>query len=147
MRNWWTAEYLDDLPDEAVDAFFAYSEQMPLGVRSARCCRGAARWPARDRHADGQARRGVGHAPVLHLGGRRARRRSTSPGAGRAGTSFAPWATGGVYLNFIGDEGEERVRAAFGEPYDRLAAVKAQYDPENVFRGNQNIRPRSQLAA
>ena len=54
---------------------------------------------------------------------------------------FAQWRSGGVYLNFVGDEGEERVRAAFGEAYERLAAVKAQYDPDNLFRGNQNIRP------
>jgi hypothetical protein len=45
-------------------------------------------------------------------------------------------------LNFIGDEGQERVRAAFGEEnYNRLARVKQEFDPENTFHGNQNIRP------
>ena len=71
--------------------------------------------------------------------------RSTSRGAAPCREIFAPWASGGVYLNFVGDEGEDRVRAAFGDAYDRLAAVKAQWDPENLFRGNQNIRPRAQL--
>jgi FAD/FMN-containing dehydrogenase len=48
----------------------------------------------------------------------------------------------GVYVGFLGDEGEERVRAAYpGATYDRLAAVKAQYDPGNVFRLNQNVAP------
>jgi FAD/FMN-containing dehydrogenase len=56
--------------------------------------------------------------------------------------ALQPHATGGVYVNFLGSEGEERVRAAYGPHYDRLAAVKARYDPANVFRTNQNIRPR-----
>jgi FAD/FMN-containing dehydrogenase len=56
--------------------------------------------------------------------------------------AIADHATGGVYLNFIGAEGEDRVRSAFGEAtYARLQEVKGQYDPDNVFRGNQNIRP------
>ena len=54
-----------------------------------------------------------------------------------------PFTTGGVYLNFIGDEGEERIKAAFGaQKYERLAQVKSEYDPRNVFAGNQNIRPK-----
>lgn len=60
---------------------------------------------------------------------------------------IARYASGGVYLNFIGDEGADRVRAAFGEEkYARLAAVKAEYDPDNIFRGNQNIEPARQRA-
>ena len=48
----------------------------------------------------------------------------------------------GVYVNFLMDEGEERIREAYGaEKYDRLKALKRKYDPENLFRLNQNIRP------
>jgi len=48
---------------------------------------------------------------------------------------------GGGYLNFMMEEGEERIRASYRANYDRLAAVKAKYDPDNFFRVNQNIRP------
>ena len=50
----------------------------------------------------------------------------------------------GVYVNFLGDESKERVRAAYpGSTWDRLAAIKARYDPTNLFRLNQNIPPRA----
>jgi FAD/FMN-containing dehydrogenase len=53
-----------------------------------------------------------------------------------------PYSAGGAYQNFMmDDEGRDRVRATYGANYDRLAQVKAQYDPENVFRVNQNIVP------
>jgi FAD/FMN-containing dehydrogenase len=56
-------------------------------------------------------------------------------------TALAPHHAG-VYVNWLMDEGERRVREAYGQPrYERLQAVKRRYDPENVFRMNQNIRP------
>jgi FAD/FMN-containing dehydrogenase len=54
----------------------------------------------------------------------------------------APLATGGVYVNFMPDDESQRVRAgAYGTNYDRLAAIKAKYDPKNLFRLNQNVAP------
>ena len=53
----------------------------------------------------------------------------------------------GVYVNFLGDEGEERARAAYGpEKYARLVELKDRFDPTNFFRVNQNIKPSSQGA-
>ena len=52
-----------------------------------------------------------------------------------------PFSAGGAYLNFIMEEGDERVRAAYGENYTRLAQVKAVYDPQNLFHHNHNIKP------
>ncbi|HET6242389.1 MAG TPA: BBE domain-containing protein, partial [Arthrobacter sp.] len=55
--------------------------------------------------------------------------------------AMQPFAARGVYVNDLGEEGADRVKAAYGANYDRLAAVKATYDPTNLFRSNQNIRP------
>ncbi len=52
-----------------------------------------------------------------------------------------PYSVGGGYVNMIMDEGEERVKAAYGDNYTRLAQIKAKYDPQNLFHVNQNIRP------
>ena len=140
LRNWWTAEYLRDLPDDAVEAFCSYSERMPAPSQSI-----VFPW-------GGEVARRAGTTPmakrdepwVVHpfclwedprddvrqiTWGRRCRR------------AFAEWTTGGTYLNFIGEEGADRVRAAYGDAYERLADVKQAYDPDNLFRGNQNIRP------
>lgn len=58
-----------------------------------------------------------------------------------------PYSAGGAYVNFMMDEGQERVRATYGRNYPRLAQIKAQCDPQNVFRVNQNIRPPSPTAS
>jgi FAD/FMN-containing dehydrogenase len=55
--------------------------------------------------------------------------------------AMEPFKTGGVYLNYLGEEGADRVKAAYGDTYNRLAALKKKYDPTNFFRLNQNIKP------
>jgi hypothetical protein len=55
--------------------------------------------------------------------------------------AMSPALTGGTYVNFLSAEGDERVRAAYGDKYDRLVALKDEYDPTNLFRLNQNIAP------
>ena len=56
------------------------------------------------------------------------------------GAAMKPFATGRVYVNFIGDEGHDRVVASFGrDGYARLQALKDRYDPENLFASNQNV--------
>ena len=55
--------------------------------------------------------------------------------------ALSPYARSGVYVNFLGNEGEERVRAAYGANYERLVALKNRYDPTNFLSLNQNIRP------
>jgi FAD/FMN-containing dehydrogenase len=56
--------------------------------------------------------------------------------------ALQPYAEESVYVNYLGEEGEERVRAAYGEEhYSRLATLKRKYDPDNILRNNQNIKP------
>jgi FAD/FMN-containing dehydrogenase len=54
---------------------------------------------------------------------------------------MGPFLERGVYANNLGEEGEDRVKAAYGANYERLAALKQQYDPTNLFRLNHNISP------
>jgi FAD/FMN-containing dehydrogenase len=145
-RNWWTAEYLDELPDDAIDAIIAYSEEMPMSFTQMLVLPWGGEVARRTDSA--LAKRDAAYVvhPFCVWDG--AERDEEHIAWGRAGRDvLAPWKSGGVYLNFVGDEGEDRVRAAFGAAYDRLAAVKQQYDPENLFRGNQNIRPRERTTA
>jgi FAD/FMN-containing dehydrogenase len=145
-RNWWTAEYLDELPDDAVDALVAYSEQLPLSYSQMLLLP----WGGEvARRTDSPlAQRGAAYVvhPFCVWDG--VERDEEHIAWGRAGRDvLARWKSGGVYLNFVGDEGEDRIRAAYGDAYERLAAVKERLDPGNLFRGNQNIRPRGQLVS
>ena len=54
-----------------------------------------------------------------------------------------PYSAGGAYANFMMEEGAERVKATYRDNYERLVEVKTKYDPTNLFRVNQNIRPRA----
>lgn len=143
FRNYWSAEYLRELPDEAVDRFAARADDMivpsasqhvlfPAGGATAR---EAADWPVPWRHAPW----------CVHPFGL-----WTDPGDDDRARAWArniradmqPWATGDVYLNFIGDEGHDRLVAGYGaDAYRRLQEIKRKYDPDNVFHLNHNIRP------
>ena len=143
MRNWWTADYLDSLPDAAVAEFVAGSEAMPVPSASqsilfpwggAIARAGGAQTPMAERQASW-----VTHPfAVWEDAGDDERVIGWARGMSARMKAFS---SGGVYLNFIGDEGRDRVRAAFGDSYDRLARVKGAYDPDNFFRFNQNVRP------
>jgi FAD/FMN-containing dehydrogenase len=143
FRNYWSAEYLSSFPDEAIAKFCARASDMIV--------------PSPSQHAlfpqGGAIARGPAEYPVpwrvapwcVHPFGL-----WSNPDDDERGTRWArsvradlaPWATGDVYLNFIGDEGQDRVVAGFGRGnYERLAKVKAKYDPSNLFRSNHNIRP------
>lgn len=140
-RNYWTAEHIADLSNEAIDVIARRAEQIPASPSQLFIVP----W-------GGQvARLGPGSSPV-------AGRQSAfivhplllwnDPAddtrmleLGRAfREDLRPFSSGATYLNFLGDEGSERVRAGFGASYERLIEIKTAWDPDNVFRGNQIIR-------
>ena len=142
-RNYWSAEYLDALPDEAVDLFCARARDMIVPSASQHVLfpqggavgRGPVQYPVPWRHAPWVAHPfGLWQDPADD---ERARRWAHDIRA-----DLKPWSSGSVYLNFIGNEGEDRLKAGFGrENYARLAKVKTQYDPQNLFHVNHNIMP------
>jgi FAD/FMN-containing dehydrogenase len=142
-RNYWSAEYLDSIPDAAVDRFCARARDMIVPSPSQHVLfpqggavgRGPAEYPIPWRHAPWIAHPfGLWQDPADDERGKRWARDVRA--------DLEPWSSGAVYLNFIGDEGQDRVVAGFGrENYARLAKVKARYDPDNVFHLNHNIKP------
>lgn len=142
-RNYWSAEYLDAVPDEAVDLFCARAADMVVPSPSQHVLfpqggavgRGPTDYPIPWRHAPWCIHPfGLWEDPADDEHARRWARDIRA--------DLKPWSSGAVYLNFIGDEGEDRVVAGFGrENYARLTKVKAQYDPYNVFCLNHNIKP------
>ena len=143
FRNYWSAEFLDALPDAAIDAFVDSADGMIVPSPSQNAlfpgggavARETADWPVPWRSAPW----------CVHPFGLWTDRADDGRGrqwAKDVQAAMAPWATGAVYLNFIGDEGEDRTVAGFGaEAYRRLAGVKRTYDPDNLFHLNHNIRP------
>jgi FAD/FMN-containing dehydrogenase len=142
FRNYWSAEYLSELTDDALRMFVKYSNEMrsPLTQNALIPWGGAV---ARVSDADTpMSQRDA--AWVVHPFAVWEDAADDAANIGWARQSMADmrdFTTGGIYLNFIGDEGQDRVRAAFGPSYDRLVEIKRRYDPDNVFHGNQNIRP------
>jgi FAD/FMN-containing dehydrogenase len=141
-RNYWSAEHLEELPDDAIDLFCARAEDMIVPSPSQQIAlpwggavaRNAGDWPLSTRRARWTMHPfGLWDDPADDERGKAWAREMCA--------ELKPYATGGVYLNFIGDEGEDRVHAGFGDEYERIAAVKAEWDPDNVFRQNHNVKP------
>jgi FAD/FMN-containing dehydrogenase len=141
-RNWWTAEYLDDLGEDAIEAICALADDLPAGrsqIRIPAWGGAVARVPEGETPLTGRGARFVVH-PVLLWEDPADDERTIAYGR-RWREVLEPYRTGATYLNFLGEEGQDRVRAAYGPHYDRLARVKAGWDPENVFRATGNVRP------
>jgi hypothetical protein len=141
-RNWWSAEYLDDLGDDAIEAIAELSEQLPPGpsqILIPAWGGAVARVPEDATPLAKRDARFVVH-PLLRWEDAAEDERMVAFGH-RYRDVLAPHRSGGTYLNWVADADADRVRAAYGPNYDRLARVKAGWDPDNVFRATGNVRP------
>jgi FAD/FMN-containing dehydrogenase len=143
LQNYHRGLHLSGLPDDAIDAFVAHRpEDMPPTTQSVLFRHGG----AVSRVASGSTAAGHRDAAYMY------HPIACWPDPGdtnryvgwvfSASDAMEPFTTGGVYLNFTGEEGADKVRAGYEpETWNRLVALKDKYDPDNVFRFNQNIPP------
>jgi FAD/FMN-containing dehydrogenase len=144
MHNYWTADFYDTLPDEAIDTLVehAWASPSPLNQVLIVPAGGAISRVPEDAMAFGQ-RHTQWNVHYLSMWSDPADSLANIEYTKTISAAMKPWAAGRVYLNFIGDEGQERIESGFGpEKYARLQALKQQWDPDNLFRHNQNIRPK-----
>jgi FAD/FMN-containing dehydrogenase len=141
-QHYWKAGFLRDVSDEAADVLLGFVADLPspfsgvglqqMGGVASRVAPNATAFAHRARHYD------------LLMLSQWEDPADTERNVAWTRACFAamePFLEGGVYANNLGDEGQDRVRAAYGANYDRLAALKTRYDPTNLFRVNQNVKP------
>lgn len=143
MQNYWTADFYDELPDEAIDTLVGMATRPVSPLTQLILCPGggAIARVDEDAMAFGE-RQSPFNMHYLSMWPDPADTEENIAYTRRLATAMKPWTTGRAYLNFIGDEGRGRVEAAFGaDKYARLAELKREWDPTNLFRHNQNIAP------
>ena len=141
--NYWKSVFVTELSDEAIRRIAVLGRSLPSPQSRLHLIRlgGAAGRVAQEATAVADR-----HQPyIIHLMATWTDPADTArctAWAGQAYQILRPLGPGGAYLNFVGDEGRDRIRASFGDTgYQRLARLKARLDPDNLFRLNHNIEP------
>jgi len=143
MQNYWSADFLSDLPDEAVEALVDHGTRpvSPLSQMLLIPGGGALSRVPEDATAFGQ-RQSPWNTHFLSMWPDPADSEKNIAYTRAISAAMDQWKTGRTYLNYIGDEGTGRVRSAFGpDKFARLQALKQAWDPDNFFAHNQNIPP------
>ncbi len=141
---YWKADFVNELTDDAIEQHLAHGPNLPtfkstmhlypIDGMASRVGSDATPWAYRDAK---WAEVIVGVSPDPADAGK------ITDWARAYWNALHPYSAGGAYVNFMMEEGDDRIRATYGSHFDRLAAIKATYDPDNLFRVNQNIAPRS----
>jgi len=142
LQWYWRADFFEEINDRAVDLHLKYAAQLPTPFSTMHLypVSGAARRIGKAETAWNY--RNANFAEVIvGVDPDPANNERMTQWAKDYWASLHPHSLGGAYLNMIMDEGEDQVRAAYGENYSRLAKIKAKYDPKNLFSVNQNIKP------
>ena len=140
---YWRADFVNELSDEAIALHVKYCSEMPTMQSSMHMypINGAAHRVGNDETA--WAYRDANWAEVIvGVDPDPANNDRIISWTKDYWDALHPYSAGGAYVNFMMDEGQERVQATYGDNYERLVAIKNKYDPTNLFRVNQNIRPK-----
>jgi FAD/FMN-containing dehydrogenase len=142
LQWYWRADFIKEIPDEAVAEHVKFGEALPTPHSTMHMypINGAAQkvgkndtpWAYRDANW-AQVMVGVDPDP--------ANNDKITKWTKDYYDAIHPYAAGGAYINFMMDEGQERVKASYKDNYDRLVKIKSKYDPSNFFSVNQNIKP------
>jgi Berberine and berberine like len=142
LQWYWRADFFHEISDAAIDVHVTYGAQLPTGHSTMHL------YPI-----DGAASRVPADATAFPYrdGGYNGIITGCDPDPANAGLisrwakdyweELHPTSAGGAYVNFLMDEGQDRVKASYRGNYDRLAQIKRRYDPDNTFHTNQNIQP------
>lgn len=142
MQWYWKGDYVKELTDEAIAVHLKHGSQLPnmlstmhlypINGAASRVDKNATAWSYRDA-TYAMVIAGVDPAPE--------NKEAITNWARDYWEAVHPYSAGGSYINFMMEEGQDRIRATYGDNYQRLEEVKTKYDPNNVFRVNQNIQP------
>ncbi|WP_042885384.1 FAD-binding oxidoreductase [Cupriavidus necator] len=142
LQWYWKADFVSDLSDKAIDLYIKYGQQLPTMHSTMHLypINGAAHRAGRNDTAFSY--RDANFASVIvGVDPDPANNDRMTQWAKDYWLALHPYAAGGGYINMMMDEGNDNVKAAYRDNYARLAEIKRKYDPANLFRVNQNIRP------
>jgi hypothetical protein len=142
MQWYWKADFVKDLPDRAIELHVEHIGKAPTDLSIAHIypINGAVHKVGRHETA-WNYRDATWSLVICGIDPNPANAQALKVWAQEYWDAIHPYNLKGAYLNFMMEEGEDRIRATYGENYDRLAAIKKKYDPTNFFRVNHNIKP------
>jgi FAD/FMN-containing dehydrogenase len=142
LQWYWKADFVNELSDEAIALHIEHGSRIPTLLSTAHLypINGKAQQVSRT-DTPWSYRDAVWAEVIVGVDPEPANREGITAWAKDYWNALHPHSAGGAYLNFIMDEGEDRVRASYRDNYERLVSIKNKYDPTNLFRLNQNIKP------